>query len=115
MTHVLDMVWPGVPALSLLIAGAVNALWAIRRTLIDMHNAPRDPARAFALLRGFRRAMIGLCVMALGIGWYWHLPAVVGLALIICCEETLESSTMIAAIKHESRGDTPLPDGSGLG
>lgn len=95
--------WPTLPALSFVIAGAVIAIWAIRRTVLDMRAARRDPARAFALLRGFRRAMIALCVMALGIGWYWNLPAVIGLALIICFEETLESSTMIAALKNDPR------------
>lgn len=100
MTDFLTQAHHAVPPV-LMLAGAAMAVWAIRRAAAEMRRAPRDPARAFALLRGFRRAMIGLCVMALGIGWFWQLPTVVGLALIIGFEETLESSTMIAAVKHE--------------
>ena len=102
MTSVINSGWAAFSVL-LMLSGAVVAAWAIRRAVIDLRHTPRDPARAFVLLRGFRHAMIGLCVMALGIGWYWHLPAVVGLALIIGFEETLESSTMIAALKSDPR------------
>jgi hypothetical protein len=59
-----------------------------------------DPPKALALMRGFRIAVIGLCLSAYGTGWWWRIDWLMTVAIVVCLEEIAESSFYIAALKR---------------
>lgn len=90
--------------------GAVVAVAGTRRSLTAARCLRLDPERALGILRGFRIAIVGLCLAGGGIGWLWDIDWLLGVSLIICGEEVLESSIGIAALRHD-----PLIAGSSTG
>ncbi|MBI3969854.1 MAG: hypothetical protein HY332_01075 [Chloroflexi bacterium] len=51
-------------------------------------------------IRRFRAAAIGLAVFGVGAAWLWQQPWLLAVALGIGLEETLESSSYIAALEQ---------------
>jgi hypothetical protein len=68
-------------------------LWRLARA------ETRDPERALLIARGFRRAIIGLCAAVFAVAWWADVGWLMGLALIVVGEETLESSVHVAALR----------------
>jgi hypothetical protein len=83
----------------MLAAGLAIALVSAYRGAIEASRWPRDPERALAIMRGFRRAVLGLAIAGVGAGWLWEVRGLVTLSLLIGCEELLESSVMIRALR----------------
>jgi hypothetical protein len=100
-TLLFEASWRVYPAALLMAAGIVVLIYSVRRGFTDGRRITRDPARAFAIMRAFRVGIVGLCVAGIGAGWCWHVPALIGLSLIIVGEEVLESSVFIAALRDE--------------
>lgn len=92
--------------------GVVIAVIGTRRGITAARCLRLDPERALGILRGFRIGIFGACLAGAGVGWVWDSGWLLGLSLIICGEEVLESSIGIAALRHD-----PLiaasPGGSG--
>jgi hypothetical protein len=80
-------------------AGLLMTFLGIRSGVVGGRRERRDPHRALAILRGFRRTVIGLAVAGLGAGWQWGIDWLVVLSLAIGGQELLESSIMIAALR----------------
>src|SRR5690554_5211693 len=103
MTDLIHLTWRAYPALLLILAGAVlawrSAAYAVRRARVL-----RDPQRALAIMRGFRRAMLGLALTAVGIAWWGQIGWLFVLALVIAGEELLESTVVITALAHGPGG-----------
>jgi hypothetical protein len=51
-------------------------------------------------VRWLRTTILGLAAVAVGIGWLWNTWPIVGLALIIAGEETLETTSVIRAMER---------------
>ena len=89
------------PAFLLIGIGMILLLWGVRggaKTAIHQHE---DPPKALGIVRGFRIAIIGLCLGAYGAGWWWRIDWLMTVAIVICLEEIAESSFYIAALKRE--------------
>ena len=79
--------WRSAPATLLVIAGAAMLIWGLREFL-----RPIGPI----WMRGFRRGVIGIGLICVGLGWVWQLPWLVALGLVFGGEETFESSWILA-------------------
>jgi hypothetical protein len=91
--------WRAVPAALLIGAGLVGAVSAARCSAVRARRL-RDPERALVLMQGFRTAIVGLAAAAIGAAWCWQIGRLFALALVIGGEELLESTVVIAALKH---------------
>lgn len=85
---------------ALIVAGAAICVAGTRRSLRADRQLKLDPERALGILRGFRIGIFGLCLAGAGIGWLWSIGWLLGISLIICGEEVLESSIGIAALRN---------------
>jgi hypothetical protein len=86
--------WRSVPVTLLLIAGAALLVWGLWA-----FSMPMGPV----WMRGFRRAVIGLGLVAVGLGWLWQQPWLIALGLIFGGEETYESSWILAYWNEPAR------------
>ena len=62
-----------------------------------------DPGRALAVAQCLRIGIIGLSLVGVGIGWLLDFDTLLLLSLIICFEELLENSIVIATLKRSLR------------
>jgi hypothetical protein len=102
--------WRLVPAAALMALGVVVAVYGVARRASDLARPVTDPAKALAMARALRIAMLGLAVTAIGAGWLWQIRALVLLAVVIACEETWEISVVVEALRAAPRGATPRAD-----
>jgi len=93
--------------LALVVAGI--RLWQLARV------ETRDLDRALLIARGFRRAIVGTCAVVFAVAWWAEVGWLMGLAVIIAGEETLESSVHVAALRdgvaradRDGRAPSPL-------
>lgn len=83
------------------IAGGLALLvWSVWSNLRDIRRPLSDPTKALGLVRWLRTTILGLAAVAVGIGWIWNAWALIGLALIIAGEETLETTSVIRAMER---------------
>lgn len=83
------------------IAGGLALLaWSVWSNLGDIRRPLSDPTKALGLVRWLRTTILGLAGIAIGIGWLWNTWALIGLALIIAGEETLETTSVIRAMER---------------
>jgi len=89
------------PLALLPIAGGLALLvWSVSNNLGDIRRPLSDPTKALGLVRWLRTTILGLAAVAIGIGWLWNTWAVIGLALVIAGEETLETTSVIRAMER---------------
>jgi len=88
-------------AVTAVAVGVIIAHLGARRALAAARDLRLDPERALGILRGFRVAIVGLCLAGGGIGWLWDIHWLVAISIVICGEEVLESSIGIAALRHD--------------
>jgi hypothetical protein len=89
------------PAFLLMGIGMMLLFWGVRRGMRAAQQLCADPPKALGIIRGFRIAVIGLCLGAYGAGWWWRMDWLMTVAIVICLEEIAESSFYIAALKRE--------------
>jgi len=99
MTELCELSWRAYPAALLIVAGCAGAVWSGHRG-VSRARRLRDPARALVIMQGFRIAIVGLGVAAIGAAWWWQIGWLFGLALVIGGEELLESTVVITALKN---------------
>jgi hypothetical protein len=58
------------------------------------------PGKNYTWIRGFRMALFGGSLAAVGAGWLWDIPALAVAGLAIGFEETLETSICAYALKQ---------------
>ena len=104
MDALVALAWRAYPAAALMAMGVTIMVWSVGRGLTAARRAGRDPARALALLCGFRGGIVGLALAGIGAAWCWHVGWLLALSLIIGGEELLESSVVIAALRHGAGG-----------
>ena len=83
------------------IAGGLTLLvWSVWGNWSDIRRPLSDPTKALGLVRWLRTTILGLAGVAVGIGWIWNAWALIGLALVIAGEETLETTSVIRAMER---------------
>ena len=99
MDAIIELSWRAYPAALLIVLGVAGA---VRSAVTHARRAGqlRDPARALAIMRGFRIAIVSLAVAAIGVAWCWQLGWLFILALVIGGEELLESTVVITALAN---------------
>jgi hypothetical protein len=75
-------------------------VWSVWSNLDDLRRPLSDPTKALGLVRWLRTTILGLAAVAIGIGWLWNTWPLIGLALIIAGEETLETTSVIRAMER---------------
>ena len=55
-------------------------------------------------LRAMRQMLQGFALLAIGLGWMWHLPVMIAAGAIFGFEETIETSIAAWALKQEAEG-----------
>jgi hypothetical protein len=88
--------------LALLAICAVIALllWGVWSNIDDLRRPLSDPTKALGFARWLRTTILGLAAVAIGIGWLWDVWPLIGLALIIAGEETLETTSVVRAMER---------------
>jgi hypothetical protein len=86
-------------ALALIGVGIALLMWSVWSNLGDMRRSLADPRKGLGLARWLRTTILGLAAIAVGVGWTWGIWPLVGLALVIAGEETLETTVVISAMK----------------
>lgn len=81
--------------------GALLLLWGAQRGARAARRLREDPPKALGIVRGYRIAIIGVCLSAYGAGQWWRIDWLMTVAMVICLEEIAESSFYIAALKRE--------------
>jgi regulator of protease activity HflC (stomatin/prohibitin superfamily) len=96
--------WREYPALALAILGVVLAAWAVQgeRQAMQRYRFGTD-RRLITLLRDFRRAVIGLALIGIAAGWYWHVPVFLAIAILLGAGETFEATNDIFNIERAVR------------
>lgn len=98
------------PALPLIAVGIVLLVWSVWSNLSDIRRPLSDPTKALGLARWLRTTILGLAAVAAGVGWLWDTWALIGLALVIAGEETLETTSVIRAMeKYPGMAPESLP------
>jgi len=105
--HLIMLSWRAYPAGALLAGGLIGAAVSTRRSAARARQL-RDPGRALVIMQGFRTSIVCLAVAAIGAAWWWQIGWLFVLALVIGGEELLESTVVIAALKHGTRRPTSV-------
>ena len=104
MDALIDLAWRIYRASVLMALGTLLTLRGTVKEWVGTRRAMRsDPAKILVFLMGFRLAIIGLAVLAIGAAWAWHIPVLLVLALVVGGEELLESSVHIYADRRGRR------------
>lgn len=85
---------------SLIVAGMALMIQGLRRMI-----QPIGTMVGLAWICGFRVAVIGLSLLFIGAAGVWQQAWLLAVGLVIGMEETMETSVIIAAIRHEPRSD----------
>ena len=80
--------------------GIALLVWSVWTNLDDIRRPLSDPTKALGLVRWLRTTILGLGAVAIGLGWLWDSWPLIGLALIIAGEETLETTSVIRAMER---------------
>lgn len=89
-----------VTALLAIGAGIALLVWGVWSNADDMRRPLSDPTKALGLVRWLRTTILGLAAVAVGIGWLWNVWPLIGVALVIAGEETLETTSVIRAMER---------------
>ncbi len=103
MSELIDGAWRVYPAVALIAAGIVLAVRGFGGEIAAFRRAPGDPATPLAMMRAFRRGIVGAAVAGLAAAWLWQLAWLAILSGIIAGEELLESSLVVFGL---TRGRT---------
>ena len=95
--------WRVYPAAALALFGAGLFAAGIRAGAAYCGQRQSSPEWALAYLYVFRRVVVGLALLAAGVGWYWQAPGVVGAGLCIAVGEFLESTYYIEVMRWGQR------------
>jgi hypothetical protein len=99
VTTIVAAPWRLYPAIALALGGIVLLAKGLSYGIAGSRGRPRE-WDALRWMRGFRRAVVGLCLTGIGIAWvgqvFWLFVASVG----ILGEELLETSVIIEALKR---------------
>lgn len=102
LTTIADAPWRGYPAAALALSGLVllaRGLWFGFPGSVGLLKE----REALGWLRGFRLAVVGLCLAGIGVAWAGQILWLFVVSLGVLGEELLETSVMIEALKRAPR------------
>jgi hypothetical protein len=100
MTEILALSWRIYPAAALILLGA-SLIVAGLRVGSGSRRLPSGPEGALGYLYVFRRVVVGLAVVGIGVGWTAQIPWLFAASVCIGIGEWLESSYYISAIRWQ--------------
>ena len=103
MNEFVEASWRIYPATALLALGVIIALRGFAAEIRAFRTAPGDPATPLAMMRGFRRGILGFAVAGFAAAWLWQLPWFAILAATITGEELLESSLVVFGLTRGAK------------
>jgi hypothetical protein len=99
VTLIVDASWRAYPAAALAVAGLLllgKGLWF---GFAGSHGLLHE-RDALGWMRGFRLAVVGLCLLGIGIAWVWQVFWLFVASMGILGEELLETSVIIEVLKR---------------
>ena len=103
--------WPGrlVPATAVLLVGLGLVLAGVRAALGQRQRRPKNwPEWALVYLFAFRRVVVGLCLVGVGVGWTSQVAWLLAASVCVGLGELLESSYYIGVLRWgQRRGSIP--------
>lgn len=103
LNTIIDAPWRAYAAAALAAAGLVLLGKGLRFGFRGSHGLLRE-RDALGWMRGFRLAVVGLCVVGIAVAWVWQVLWLFAVALGILGEELLETSVMIEVLKRNPPG-----------
>jgi hypothetical protein len=103
MDAFVDLSWRVYPSAVLMAAGLALFVYGAETLLRALRISIWDLDRPIVWVGGFRAAIIGLAVLALGASWLWQQFWLLLLALAIGGEELLETSVILFALRRGRR------------
>jgi len=96
------------PAAALMVAGATIVLGGGRQWR-ELRRRERDLRKAVALTRSLRTSLVGLAMIGTAFGWWFDVPALLIVSLMIRADGLLETSVVAAALEAELRRRSGRP------
>jgi len=103
MDALVDLSWRAYPAAAIIASGVAMAAWGVAGLVRGWRMPFADRAKPVVWVSGFRLAIVGLAVVALGAAWLSQQLWVLLLALAIGGEELLETSVILFALRWGQR------------
>jgi hypothetical protein len=103
MDAIVDLSWRAYPSAALMAAGLALFLYGAEMLMTSIRISIWNLDRPVVWVRGFRAAIVGLAIVALGASWMWQQLWVLLLALAIGGEELLETSVILFALRRGQR------------
>jgi len=85
-------------------AGALLSVRGIARQVVSLRLPLETRGKNHSWLRAMRQMLQGFALLAIGLGWMWHLPVMIAAGAIFGFEETIETSIAAWALKQEAEG-----------
>ncbi|MGE5596103.1 MAG: hypothetical protein ACM3S1_08725 [Hyphomicrobiales bacterium] len=98
-----DLRW--VPAMALMVLGAALVVRAELRQLQGRRMPFGTPGKTLKTMEWMRLVLGGGSLIAIGAGWWFHVPFLVAAGAVIGFEETIETSIAASALKEEKERD----------
>ncbi len=99
LTTIADAPWRAFPAAALALIGLTSLAKGLWFGFVGSAGLLHE-RDALGWMRGFRLAVVGLCLSGIAIAWVWHIPWLFVAALGILGEELLETSVIIEVLKR---------------
>jgi hypothetical protein len=99
MTNIVSASWRAYPAAVLAVAGLVLLAKGLWFGFAGSHGLLRE-RDALGWMRGFRLAVVGLCLVGIAVAWVWQVLWLLVAAGAIMGEELLETSVIIETLKR---------------
>ena len=96
---IVDAPWRGYPATALALYGLALLAQGLWFGASGSSGLLKE-REALGWLRGFRRAVVGLCLAGIAVAWAWQIPWLFIVSLGILGEELLETSVMIEVLRR---------------
>ncbi len=103
MDAIVNLSWRAYPSAALMVASLTLFLYGAEMLVNSVRISIWNLDRPVVWVRGFRAAIVGLAIVALGASWMWQQLWVLLLALAIGGEELLETSVILFALRRGQR------------
>jgi hypothetical protein len=103
MDTLAEQSWRFAPAIAMLVAGMLLAVYGLRREIGGLRAPFADRDKPLRMMTGFRAAIVGVALVLFGAAWLGQVAWLMWLAAIIGLGELLESSLMISGMRMGRR------------
>ncbi len=97
MEMIIEAEWRWLPCLVLL----AGAGWFFVRATGDWRSLGKAPHRNLRHMVAFRKAMLGIGMTGVALGWWLGSPVAFWFGLVVATEETIETSIALVGLRME--------------